>query len=69
MWPATVEIRVKNFGFEIFDLLSKTESVKFHWLKSWEVSHWESVKMLSLMGSMKATERISCTDYWLSQWN
>ena len=48
-------------------ILSKTESVKFHWfsvkfhwLKSWEVSHWESVKMYKFI-------QWKCY-HWLDQW-
>ena len=34
--------------------------MKFHWLKSWEVSHWESVKMYWFI-------QWKCY-YWLDQW-
>ena len=51
----------------LWTLLSKTESVKFHWfsvkfhwLESWEVSHWESVKMYRFI-------QWKCY-HWLDEW-
>ena len=77
-----VQIDSDSFGLKIYfrliliEVLSKNESVKFrwfsikfHWLKLWEVSHWESVKMLLLIGSVKTSEQISFMDYWLNQCN
>ena len=79
-----IENRDHNFKWEKIqkihkenNLLSKSESVKFHWLKSWDVSHWESVKMYRFiqwkfyhwLHQWKRLNESVCTDYWLNQWN